>query len=82
MSAVSEIFTDVVCIASWNAGLISQVARPIARGEALASAMQWANAAAALSVRRDGAIKGIPTLAAVADLMQRRKPRSQPKSLK
>ena len=26
---------DVVCVASWNADLISKVARPIARGETL-----------------------------------------------
>jgi ribokinase len=46
------------------------LAAALARGEALASAMHWANAAAALSVTRDGAIEGIPTLAAVAALMQ------------
>ena len=45
------------------------LAAALARGEALASAMQWANAAAALSVTRHGAIKGIPTLAAVAALL-------------
>jgi ribokinase len=45
------------------------LAAALARGEALASAMQWANAAAALSVTRDGAIDGIPTLAAVAALL-------------
>jgi ribokinase len=26
---------DVVCVASWNADLVSRVARPIARGETL-----------------------------------------------
>ena len=29
--------TDVVCVASWNADLVSRVARPIARGETLRS---------------------------------------------
>jgi ribokinase len=46
------------------------LAAALARGEALASAMQWANAAAALSVTRHGAIEGIPTLAAVATLLK------------
>lgn len=45
------------------------LAAALARGDALASAMQWANAAAALSVTREGAIEGIPTLAAVAALL-------------
>ena len=45
------------------------LAAALARGEALAGAMQWANAAAALSVTRHGAIEGIPTLAAVAALL-------------
>ena len=29
--------TDVVCVASWNADLVSRVPRPIARGETLES---------------------------------------------
>jgi ribokinase len=45
------------------------LAAALARGESLASAMQWANAAAALSVTREGAIEGIPKLAAVAALL-------------
>jgi ribokinase len=35
MSAKAGEAADVVCVASWNADLISQVARPIARGETL-----------------------------------------------
>ena len=34
-NAVPASFADVVCVASWNADLISHVARPIARGETL-----------------------------------------------
>jgi len=45
------------------------LAAALARGEALASAMQWANAAAALSVTRHGAIEGIPARAEVAALL-------------
>jgi len=45
------------------------LAAALARGEALPAAMQWANAAAALSVTRHGAITGIPTQAAVAALL-------------
>lgn len=45
------------------------LAAALARGEPLASAMQWANAAAALSVTRRGAIDGIPARADVAALM-------------
>lgn len=45
------------------------LAASLARGEPLASAMQWANAAAALSVTRHGAIAGIPWLAEVAALL-------------
>ena len=45
------------------------LAAALARGEALTAAMQWANAAAALSVTRHGAITGIPTQAQVADLL-------------
>ncbi|WP_411879919.1 ribokinase [Polaromonas sp. YR568] len=45
------------------------LAAALARGEPLAGAMQWANAAAALSVTRHGAIDGIPRLADVAALM-------------
>ena len=41
------------------------LAAALARGEALPEAMRWANAAAALSVGRHGAIDGIPTLAEV-----------------
>ena len=40
-----------------------------ARGELLAVAMQWANAAAALSVTRDGAIDGMPSSAETAALL-------------
>jgi ribokinase len=42
------------------------LAAALARGELLATAMQWANAAAALSVTRHGAIAGIPTRTEVA----------------
>jgi len=45
------------------------LAAALARGEALPVAMQWANAAAALSVTRHGAIDGIPRLADVAALL-------------
>ncbi|MFS2036727.1 ribokinase [Polaromonas sp. CT11-55] len=45
------------------------LAAALARGEALPAAMQWANAAAALSVTRHGAIDGIPQLADVAALL-------------
>jgi len=45
------------------------LAAALARGEALTAAMQWANAAAALSVTRHGAIAGIPRLADVAALL-------------
>ncbi|WP_411886711.1 ribokinase [Polaromonas sp. YR568] len=45
------------------------LAAALARGEPLAGAMQWANAAAALSVTRHGAIDGIPRLADVAALI-------------
>ncbi|WP_411886663.1 ribokinase [Polaromonas sp. YR568] len=45
------------------------LAATLARGEPLAAAMQWANAAAALSVTRHGAIDGIPRLADVAALL-------------
>ena len=45
------------------------LAAALARGAALPGAMQWANAAAALSVTRHGAITGIPTQAEVAALM-------------
>ena len=45
------------------------LAAALARGETLASAMQWANAAAALSVTHHGAVEGIPTQAAVAALL-------------
>jgi ribokinase len=44
------------------------LAASLARGVPLASAMQWANAAAALSVTRHGAVAGIPLLAEVAGL--------------
>jgi ribokinase len=44
------------------------LAAALARGEPLAGAMRWANAAAALSVTRHGAIDGIPRLADVAAL--------------
>ncbi len=45
------------------------LAAALARGEALPVAMQWANAAAALSVTRHGAIAGIPLWAEVAALL-------------
>jgi len=45
------------------------LAAALARGETLSAAMQWANAAAALSVTRHGAIDGIPRLADVAALL-------------
>lgn len=45
------------------------LAAAMARGEPLAGAVQWANAAAALSVTRHGAIAGIPRLADVAALI-------------
>jgi ribokinase len=45
------------------------LAAALARGEPLAAAMQWANAAAALSVTRHGAIDGIPRHAEVAALV-------------
>lgn len=45
------------------------LAAALARGEALSAAMQWANAAAALSVTRHGAISGIPTQAEVLALL-------------
>ena len=35
MTAKAGEAADVVCVASWNADLISRVARPIARGETL-----------------------------------------------
>ena len=45
------------------------MAAALARGEALGAAAQWANAAAALSVTRHGAIDGIPMRAEVQALM-------------
>ncbi|MDP3707176.1 MAG: ribokinase [Polaromonas sp.] len=45
------------------------LAAALARGESLQAAMQWANAAAALSVTRHGAVSGIPTTAEVAALL-------------
>lgn len=45
------------------------LAAALARGESLPTAMQWANAAAALSVTREGAVAGIPRLAEVATLL-------------
>lgn len=45
------------------------LAAALARGESLAIAMQWANAAAALSVTREGAVAGIPLQAEVAALL-------------
>ncbi len=45
------------------------LAASLARGVPVASAMQWANAAAALSVTRRGAVAGIPLLAEVAALL-------------
>ncbi|WP_137892300.1 ribokinase [Ramlibacter sp. 2FC] len=46
------------------------LAAALARGEALQTAMRWANAAAALSVTRRGAIDGMPTRAQVAEQLQ------------
>lgn len=45
------------------------LAAALARGELLPGAMAWANAAAALSVTRHGAIDGIPSYAEVAALL-------------
>lgn len=45
------------------------LAAALARGESVPAAMQWANAAAALSVMRHGAISGIPSRAEVAALL-------------
>lgn len=45
------------------------LAATLAQGESLDVAMRWANAAAALSVTRHGAIDGIPTRAEVAALL-------------
>ena len=45
------------------------LAAALARGETLSAAMRWANAAAALSVTRHGAIAGIPTRAEVTALL-------------
>ncbi|MBC7609568.1 MAG: ribokinase [Polaromonas sp.] len=45
------------------------LAATLARGDSLETAMQWANAAAALSVTRHGAIAGIPLRAGVAALL-------------
>jgi ribokinase len=45
------------------------LAAALAWGEPLETAMQWANAAAALSVTRHGAIAGIPLHAEVAALL-------------
>ncbi|MDB5884916.1 MAG: PfkB [Polaromonas sp.] len=45
------------------------LAAALARGLALPDAMRWANAAAALSVTRHGAISGIPAQAEVAALL-------------
>ena len=45
------------------------LAAALARGELLATAMRWANAAAALSVMRHGAVAGIPGRAEVAALL-------------
>ena len=45
------------------------LAAALARGETLLAALQWANAAGALSVTRHGAINGIPTRAEVAALL-------------
>lgn len=45
------------------------LAAALARGEPLPAAMRWANAAAALSVTRHGAIDGIPRQAEVAALL-------------
>jgi ribokinase len=53
------------------------LAAALARGEPLPGAMQWANAAAALSVTRHGAIDGIPHLADVAALLDMPSPLSK-----
>jgi ribokinase len=45
------------------------LAAALARGELLPAAMQWANAAAALSVTRHGAIDGMPSFAEAAALL-------------
>ena len=45
------------------------LAAALAGGETLSAAMRWANAAAALSVTRHGAIAGIPTRAEVTALL-------------
>lgn len=45
------------------------LAAALARGESLGVAMQWANAAAALSATRHGAVAGIPARADVAALL-------------
>ncbi|MEO7401327.1 MAG: ribokinase [Polaromonas sp.] len=50
------------------------LAASLARGEPLANAVQWANAAAALSVTRQGAVAGIPTHAEVAATLAASKP--------
>ena len=47
------------------------LAAALARGELLPNATAWANAAAALSVTRHGAIDGIPSYAEVAALLAR-----------
>jgi ribokinase len=47
------------------------MAAALARGEALDSALSWANAAAALSVTGSGAIAGMPTRDTVAALLSR-----------
>ncbi len=45
------------------------LAAALARGELLADAMRWANAAAALSVTRHGAVDGMPSYAEAATLV-------------
>ena len=50
------------------------LAASLARGEPLADAIQWANAAAALSVTRPGAVTGIPTRTEVAAVLAAAKP--------
>jgi ribokinase len=35
MPTMTDVLCDVICIASWNADLVSRVARPIAKGETL-----------------------------------------------
>ena len=47
------------------------MAAALSRGEALGSAVAWANAAAALSVTGSGAIAGMPSRDAVAALLSR-----------